>query len=133
MIGSLSTSTPSQSKITSSKRLAIIRTARRRLRWVAHLAAFDYPSSLVPRGGCRAHPDLLRQFLRHPKQRLAAIHFGPYLWGGDSEFAPQHNEIVEEVDALVDHRRPFPADRFDDDFCRFLGELLRHSREARRE
>jgi len=79
------------------------------------------PSSLVPGGGRRAHPDFLRQLLRHPKQRLAAIHFGPDLGGGDPEFAPQHDKIVEEVDALMDNSRPVPTYGFDDDFRRFLG------------
>jgi hypothetical protein len=60
----------------------------------------------------------------HPKQSLAAIHFGPDLWGCDPEFAPQHNEIVEEVDALMDDRRPLPANGVDDDFRRFFSQLL---------
>src|ERR1700724_2150010 len=43
MIGSLSTSTPSQSKMTSSNRRAILPAARRKNWRPAHLAAFDPP------------------------------------------------------------------------------------------
>jgi hypothetical protein len=37
------------------------------------------PSSLVLGGRRRARPDFLGQLLRHPKQCLPAIHFGPDL------------------------------------------------------
>jgi hypothetical protein len=87
----------------------------------------------VPRGGHRAYSVFLWQLLRHPEQRPAAIHFGPDLWGCDPEFAPQHNEIVDQVDALMDDRRPPPANRFDDDFRRFFSQLLCHPREPRGE
>src|SRR5438270_4274295 len=117
MIGSLSTSTPSQSKITSSKPRAII--------WTAYL--------LVAAGRRRPHLSVLRQLFCHPEECLPAIHFGPDLGGGDPEFAPQHDQIVQEVDALGDYRRALPANRFDHDFGRFFGQLLRHSREARSE
>jgi len=43
MIGSLSTSTPSQSKMTSLKQPAITGTAQRILRSTAHLATFEHP------------------------------------------------------------------------------------------
>src|ERR1700737_512925 len=41
--------------------------------------------------------------------------------------------MVDQVDALIDDRRPLPANRFDDDFRRFFSQLLCHSRESRSE
>jgi hypothetical protein len=63
--------------------------------------------------------------LRHPKDGISTIHFSPNVRGGDPEFAPQHNKIIDQIDALVDRRRPLPANRLDNDFYCFFGQLLR--------
>src|ERR1700760_3496100 len=106
MIGSLSTKTPSQSKMASSKRFAVIRAL---LLTVCKVRIFpDLTTVLLPPARGRSQPDFLWQLLGDPEQRLAAIHLGPDIRGGDPEFTPQHEEIIDQIDALVDYRRAFP-------------------------
>jgi hypothetical protein len=88
------------------------------------------PPGLLAHKGRQALLAVLRQFLGHPEQRLSAIHFGPDLGRGDPELALQNGEIIDQVDAFLDHGGAPTAYRFDDHLGRFFGNLLCHPRQA---
>src|SRR6476646_3367058 len=46
----------------------------------------------------------LRKLLGNPEQALAAVHLGPDVFGMDARGNPEHDQIVHEVGAFLDHR-----------------------------
>ena len=53
--------------------------------------------------------ELLRQLLRDPHQALAPRHLVPDFPRSDPSLGPKHDEIVEQVGALADHRLALAA------------------------
>ena len=69
-------------------------------------------------------------FSASPEQLLAPIHLRPDLLRPDAGLGPEHDEMIEQVGALADHRLAVAVHRVDHDLDRLLRQLLGDLRSA---
>src|SRR6478672_2408754 len=71
----------------------------------------------TPCGG--AH-QILRHFFGKAEHQLAPAHFRPDFVRANARVNPQHNKIVKQVGAFLDHRLGLAMHRVNDDFDRLF-------------
>src|SRR6516164_6077356 len=67
---------------------------------------------------------VLVQLLGDPEQAFAPVGFFPDIAGRHAGRGPQHDQVIEKVGTLAHERLAAAVERIDDDFERFLAELL---------
>ena len=73
----------------------------------------------------------LGDLLGDPVQPLPACHLGPDVLGIDASLRPEHDQIVHQVRALLDHSFGLAVERVDHNLDRLLGNFLGHFGAAR--